>query len=387
MRPLTVKLMLVLLATLLMAWFFYSHEKRTVNEYVGYSGEATYNNFFAAEQLLEQVGVEAETKASLTPTLWMPSVDDTIISRVSSGISTGEELSEILDWVNEGGHLVILPGYQPLELSEDFFDVIGAAFTQVEFDEDEDEDETDDDTDERFANATEIEGNEDIDYTLNVGYSFIRVELIAEGNFEATLSDDLGYVAGRRPWGNGYITVIAESGMFANYQLDEQDHARFFLDSVAGYLEPGKVWFVLDSSFPSLWALIWKHGYLVVIAAGVALLLWLWSILPRFGPPIESKIAERRSILEHIAAAGHFAWKNRGTAALARSSAKALVHEVDRKIPGFGRMSPDEQARYVARQTGVPAEQILELLMAREESRHREFTRNAQLIQRVRKKL
>ena len=49
MRPLTVKLMLALLAMLLMGWFLMSYEKRSAREYVGYSGEATYNDFFAAE--------------------------------------------------------------------------------------------------------------------------------------------------------------------------------------------------------------------------------------------------------------------------------------------------------------------------------------------------
>ena len=67
MRPLTATLLAVLAGILFAAWFFSTHEKVEVREWVGYRGDARVNPWFAAELLVRELGHEAESKPELTP--------------------------------------------------------------------------------------------------------------------------------------------------------------------------------------------------------------------------------------------------------------------------------------------------------------------------------
>lgn len=379
MRQTTVVLLVILAATALVAWFLSTHYKVVDEEYVGYRGEARYNSFLAAELFLKEAEIEADSVSSLTPTDWLPDYSDTIISRATESIAIGDENLELFEWVSGGGHLVLLPPAENSETVDRLFESFGASL--VETISDTDESGTDQD-----AAADDAE-EEEFDYYLDLNATYERIELQQPDSFSATLSDDEGNIAVRRSWGNGYITLIADDDYFLNSTLEDYDHARFLLDVVAGYLEPGKVWFVLDAAFPSLWQLLWKNGFYLVVASAIAIFLWLWSVIPRFGPAITSESAARRSILEHVGAAGHFAWRHRGTVTLATSSIEALIHDAETKHPGISRLSPDAQAVQLSNLSGIPAQRILDVLMNRSESRHREFTHNIQDLQKVRNRL
>ena len=78
MRQSTVALLLVLAASIFAAWFFTTHEKRIRHEYTGYRGEARVNRYVAADLLLNELGIEADSRSSLTPSKWLPENTDTI---------------------------------------------------------------------------------------------------------------------------------------------------------------------------------------------------------------------------------------------------------------------------------------------------------------------
>ena len=64
MRQSTIVLLLILAGVLFSAWFFSSHDKVTREQYVGYSGEARFNEFFAAEKLLVELELEAAERVA-----------------------------------------------------------------------------------------------------------------------------------------------------------------------------------------------------------------------------------------------------------------------------------------------------------------------------------
>lgn len=378
MRQTTVNLLILLVITLLAAWFFYTHEKVTETEYVGYSGEARYNDFLAAQLLLQHAGIEADSVSTLTPSNWLPDYGDTIVSRLTATIAVSDEQSELFDWVSYGGHLVLMPPTEETQVTSKFLREINVSLITLEYDPGEDEEELDED---------DAEEEESFDYIVDLDGTRQRIELLDEDAFGATLSDDKGVIAARRIWGDGTITIVADSTYFLNWSLDEYDHARLLLDTLAGYVDPGTVWFVLDAAFPSLWAVLWNNLTYVVIAAVVTLMLWLWSVMPRFGPAIKPPSEDRRSILEHVAAAGHFAWRHHGTSKLADSSVRALLHEAELRQPGLRHMPVGKQAQHLARLSDVPPQTVFDLLTRHDDSRHREFTHNVQNLQRVRKHL
>ena len=377
MRQSTIALLLALACTLFAAWFFTTHEKVTKNEFIGYQGEARFNHFLTAELLLTELGFEADARASLTPSDWLPTSSDTLVSRLSPAIAIGTERELLAAWIDSGGHLILLPAKQKSRITEGFLAYLGFRFVEVEADGSEDEgDENLDDNE-----------PESYDYIVDLESTKFRIEAHEEEVFGATLSDEMGIVAARREWGSGYVTVIANPGYFSNYSINEHDHARLLLDAVAGHVKPGMIWFIYDSTFPSLWQVIWAKAPYSVISLTIALALWLWSISPMFGPAIAPESMVRRSIIEHIRAAGHFVWRCHGARILAASSTAAIMHEAESRHPGISRLPMEGQARQIAKITGLPAQEILDVLVNQDEPRHREFTHNMQALQGIRKEL
>jgi len=378
MRQSTVALLLVLAATAFAAWFFTTHEKRVSHEFTGYRGEARINDYLAADLLLNELGVEAESLSSLTPSEWLPESSDTIVSRLSMSIAVGPERNLLTNWIADGGHLVLLPPQQQSGVADEFLNELGFRLVTVE--------------DEDRENQNARLGDEEIaadshEYLIDLDDTGFRIETPGDYTLGAYLSDDLGIVAARRSWVDGYVTVVASASYFTNFSIDASSHARLLMDTVAGFVEPGKVWFIYDASYPSLWQVIWANAPYVVIGLAIVLILWLWSIMPVFGPAIRPDSAVRRSIIEHVKAAGRFVWRNHGAKALADSSTAAVMHEAEYKHPGIRRLSAQDQARQIAKMTGLTAQEILDVLVTHNAPRHREFTHNMQALQRIRKQL
>ncbi len=377
MRRSTLFLLSILAATLLFSWFVSSYEKVTRTEFTGFSGEARINKFLAAELLLRDVDIDAESVASLKPSSWMPENTDTVVTQLSSNIALGADREQLMLWVDYGGHLILFPPQQPSEFTDELAQQFGFRFVAVEVDYDNLEEER----------SGDEEDTDDYSYFIDLDYTLYRIEATDPDPVFAFLSDDKGSVALRRSWGDGFVTVLADSSFFTNYSLNNLDHARLMLDVVAGYLDPGKVWLVFDASFPPLWRRIWMAAPYFVIGFFVLLFAALWSRMPSFGPTILPEPPVRRSILEHVRAAGHFAWRNDGSYELSRSAATALIHDAESRHPGISQLAADKQARRLSQITGLDAQDILDALTDRGNPRHREFIQHMQSIMKIRNEL
>src|SRR5690606_8975064 len=164
-------------------------------------------------------------------------------------------------------------------------------------------------------------------------------------------------------------------------------HARLFLDIVAGHVEPGTVWLVYEQSFPSLAVLIWRHAHYFVLGTALWIVLWLWSLLPRFGPLVSSAAPARRSILEHIAAAARFSWRFSGPRDLVESTAAAVVRRAEMRRPGIARMPLEERAAHIGRLAREPAETVAAALRPAEQMGQREFTHRILELKKIRNEL
>ena len=377
MRQSTVAWLTVLVCTIFAAWFFTTHEKISKQEFTGYTGEARVNDFLAAGLILKELGIESDARSSLTPSEWLPEYGDTLVARLSPAFSVESERELLTYWVSSGGHLVLLPPEQESRVVDEFLGRLGFQLFLIETEED----------DEMGDEGQSEDEQESYDYLVDLENTRYRIDVTFEDGIGATLSDDEGIVVARREWGDGYVTVAANSRYFSNRSIDESDHARLLLDTVAGYIEPGHVWFIYDAAFAPLWQLIWDNAPYIVISLAVILVFWLWSIMPKFGPAIRPESLARRSIIEHVGAAGHFAWRNNGASVLAASSAAAVMHDAETRHPGISRLSAQSQARQLAKMTGLPAQAIADALTGSGQPRQRDFTHDMQALQRIRKKI
>jgi hypothetical protein len=227
----------------------------------------------------------------------------------------------------------------------------------------------------------------DFDYMLDLAGLYVRIETAAGSVSVETLSDDLGVVAAVTPLGEGFVTLYASGGFFPNSALADLDHARLLMNTVAGFTTPGKVWFVYGDDFMSLWQIIWDNARLTVVALVFALALWLWAQALAFGPRLPPPDNGRRSIIEHVGAAGRFTWRYGAAQSLVGAAVNAISEQAARRHPGFSRESKDAQAKILARMTGLNAQRILNALTGDGEVRHREFTQHMKYLQKIRNRL
>ncbi len=373
----------------LVGWFLMTHERQSQEFYVGFSGEARYNPFLAAERLLNELDIEADSRETFRPSEWLPPGTDTLIVYANPVLTESVELASLYDWVSiEGGHLVLLPPRDDDVNVDVLFTEFGLTMlpTNDLAEDGVDEEAGGGDTgDEEVADADTEAPEDEVDYEVDLSATPYRLEAF-DADASASLYDDLGNIALRRAEGNGYVTAVASEYYFNNYWLNEADHARLLLDVVAGYVVPGKVWFVYQMSFPPLWKVILDAAPYLLSTLALILVFWLWSRMPRFGPLVEAQPDTRRSIGEHVAAAGRFGWRYDGAAALIDDTVRATLHEAERRHPGLTRQPRAKQAETLAHMTGLDAQDILDALSGGEMPA-RDFTESIQLLQTLRKKL
>lgn len=356
------------------AWFLDNFEKRPEREYVGYQGEARFNDFLAAELLLLKLDIEAESRRKLRPSSWLPEDSDTLITRLGPELASDPESTLLFNWVRLGGHLLLLP---PLDETRDvvtLMEDLGVRFFVPEEDDDEEQEDV-------------VEDGATHDYSLALDYVDERLELLDETDSHVLLSDDKGVIAVRQQLGNGFITIYASSFWFTSRTIEQHDHARLFLDSVAGFVEPGKAWLFYDADFTPLWRLIWDAGKYLVLGLLLAFIAWLWSRMPRFGPLLPLPSAERRSIVEHVSASGRFIWQNDASSTLTEASVAAVLGKAERRHPGIGRLPRDKQALAIGNLTDEDSRDILQALMTDADDRPREFAQHIKLLQKIRNRL
>lgn len=384
MRALVLVALPLLVIAALVTAFLLTHERREDEVYTGFSGEAASNPFYAAQRLLEELGIEAESRANLVPTDWLPAGSDTLMLRSGTDLAVGDELATLYDWVaTEGGHLVLLaPPGEGME-AEPLFGAFGLGLSAP-------------DVGDAIATA-DADGSMHPDaagYRLFQSYTSRRLLIFdppdagaREAAGMATIADDHGYLAVRLAVGNGFVTAVATTGLFTNTAIDQFDHARLLLDILAGYVEPGKVWFSYGIAYPSLLALFWQAVPQLALTLVVLLLLWLWAVASRFGPRLAPPDEDRRSVLEHVAAAGEFAWRHDGAQALTAAVRHALIDAADRRHPGIGRLSPQKQAERIAHLSGRPADEVYALLQPDAVERPLEFAHVINELKHLRKSL
>lgn len=369
--------------------FLHTHEKKSTEDWIGLQGEARYNEFLAAEILLRRLEIDTDARGTLRPSLWLPPHKDTLLARLSPGFAAGDEAFLMMDWVADGGHLILLPPRTTSQDLDNFLAEFELRYAAVEHEPTSADAaaEPADGTGAAVDPDTEEESSEDYAYELGGHYSSRRIEATTENASQATVYDDDGINILRRPWGDGYLTVLADDSYFSNDSLEDQDHARLLLDIVAGYLEPGKVWFIYSAEFTPLWRILWNNAKYLLLGLALMFLLWLWARMPRFGPLAPSAPTARRSIIEHITATGEFGWREHGSAALARASANAVIHAAERLHPGIGRLAKEQQAEIIGRLTDLPAQDVLDALLVEQEVRAREFTQHIQILQTIRNEI
>jgi hypothetical protein len=354
-HPLVYILILFALLLGLGSWWFLEHfEKKEFEVYQAGSPEAGRNQLLAAEHYLKRAGKQAESLTGLDLLAHLPSTGDAIfIRRLPVGLARNVSDS-LLDWVEAGGHLLMVPNYETAGRSDqaDLGTRIGVRYAEDESSDSDcgcppdDEDETagedecveeendgqeaetataDDDVYRPFSSVMRvtIEGHnielqskakrylEDISDSANYRISGTYIMEYTREE-DKTRDDNSREVVVEDAWllqykiGNGRVTVLSAIDLFENSGIDNRDNA-FFLSHLVR--DADKVWLLYSSNVDSLAVLAWKKMPLFWVSLLATILLFVWMRQMRPGPLRQPPGEQLHNILTHIDAIGRYCWR------------------------------------------------------------------------------
>jgi hypothetical protein len=336
------------------------------------TGEARRKPFYAVQRFAEALDAHsAWDRAFAAP----PPGAVVVISSWHWSLSSRRR--EALErWVESGGRLVV----DRLLLGDDdafsAWSGIDRVFPEVKLDEpDESNQNFPADSDAAKADSadeprspgmrpcrTAVEQSADADVSGRTGGSYLLCGfdrgswLTVRRPTRWALRVDSGLLAARVPVGRGSVTVL-NGTPFREMQLFRGDHAALFI--AATQLKRGdQVRFLSEDDHPSLLALAWQHGGPAVVLGLALLVVALWRNASRAGPLELPPERARRSLAEQIRGTGRFIVGQGNGEPLHAATVRALQTTVERRVPGYARLHPDQQLAVLAEATGISRESL-----------------------------
>ncbi|MEN7342656.1 MAG: DUF4350 domain-containing protein [Pseudomonadota bacterium] len=329
-------------------WFFANFERVEIEKETPWTPEAYRNDYLAAQLLVEAAGIESDSIQSKSSKMRVPETSGAIVATLTGTVAHARSLqSQLEQWTADGGHVLLLIPDDISDAGIDWLELFGIEHLAIDWDEVIDEDISDDTV-----------AEEEDTYFIALDAVDSRLSTTVGFGSPIVVGDRHGQIAVRVPYGDGYVTAFASTYLFTNWAIDEQDHARLFLDLVVGEWQPSAVWFFLDIDTPPLYRLLWQWVPLTIVTLGVLLIIWLWSQMPRFGPMRAFGAEAPRSLIEHVRAAGALSWRQRATVGLHQASVDALIERAARLRPEIRTLAPADQAQHLSAMTGIDGEEI-----------------------------
>lgn len=375
---------------------------------VGYKGEARSNAFLGAQRLLEQRGIEVDSRQGMggldynTSTIFLP----------PSSLNTVGRSKRVLEWVSNGGHLVVMlrggekrgndftmrrsiqttfgsdervPGLDYL------MEQIGVEMVERKSEGgsvldtmDRDDWEAMEERDRVLLDAEETE--------VFLGGHKMRIHhwpgnaLSFDRGLMHERQDDGEYGAGKKDgvyrflslyWGGGRVSILSDASPFRNRYIGYGDHASFLIKLV----EESRTGAVMFSSGDGdgFFSLVWRHFRMAVYGLLALVVFWLWRSLPRFGPIQDLPDGGSREFSTQVRGVGRFLWRHKRDDAMLASMRGAVT----RRLSLYGDGSHEGIFEQLAAGTGLPVESVIEA-MTRENVREPgvmvRVTRNLQKI-------
>jgi hypothetical protein len=313
-------------------------ERRKIDEVpMGYTGKARVNPYLAAEKYLDQQGRDVESSRT-----WSNYDNETrMIIMPGSFLQTKGMGIRVLDWVEQGGNLVMtIEGGEPdrndfTESGSGMGSSEGGDYTGLDY------------VLEQLGISWNYYPYQAADHdSKNRGHLSRPWELVETkeewGGHRLEFEGEVGLaIENGRSWipnedgksrmvgtdyGAGEVIVLAHARPFRNPYLARADHAEF-LDHLSGkYGRSGKIVFLYGSS-TSFFGLLWKEGWMVVIAGLVLLFAWLWMRIPRFGPILRDNTIKRQPYGKALIASARFLWRTKQLGYLLRPLRAQLEKE------------------------------------------------------------
>lgn len=276
---------------------------------LGYRGAAASDPYLALERLFQAMDLPTQKVSSLVR---LPPTDH-VLWLLTSRRRT--KSSRLVDWVEAGGHLVVLPVGGPGE--DPLLEALGFELFE---------------TDDPEQLAIEIPTD-----FLSQRPPWPRVYL-NRGNPRVLRSEGGGgaYWWATIELGKGKATALNDGSFLQNEALGVQDHALLAWTIAAADEAPAGLWIAVRDPRPSVWVLLSASGWPIAVSLATLIIATWWTASKRFGPLLEDPVREHRQLAEHLQASGRYLWKIGCEDTLLRATRQALARRLGRGRPVDG---------------------------------------------------
>jgi hypothetical protein len=418
----TNQLILIVLAVAIIGMGYWASRYLTwVEEEIdmGYSQEAKKDEFLAIGYFLREHGVASQTLRNfglLDNMEWQGErvgPRDTLVLLNAHKMLRGQRLDNLLSWVENGG-TVITSTNNPFvgnEGSDPLLDQFGITVNESEdqpFTEQTDENTSSTDASEDSATdkaSTEETADKEkpdnhyrcalfqepqaveffdeaepllIDYSRGARFDYYDTEP------DGWAGDDQGLHMAQFNWGQGLVVINSDNGIWSNWRVDCHDHAY----ALWKLIEPdSKVWFLVNQEAPSLWRILWQATPYGMLAAMLALALWLWARAVRFGPILTRTAEGRRSLAEHIHASAMLMWRRQQHPYLVERLREDLRQQLQQLYPQFNDWPEAQQINHLHQLTSLSPADLQRALFSDKLLHPQDFTLAVACLQTIRKNL
>lgn len=415
---LTIVTISLLLIGGLLWWFLNNFEQYQHEDYVGYSGKAARDPFYAAEIFLKKYGTEVTSVNTIQELNKMPDTQDILLIPTKRYDIGKQRLDDIMQWVKSGGHLIALARYGskkekgPRDL---LFEQLGVT-SQRDYENDEffatflqNLKQSQEENQEKPAGSEKPVNKKKSAQPLEAPDSH-REPLIVKGNDDV---EDKKVLFAQSRWmdfenrdellwivkgkqgaqlleyriGRGRVTLLSDIYFMLNKSIGKFDHASFLYYLVHVDDKPHKIWLIKYGDSPSLFALIFEKSSLVIYTLLAFVLIWLWYASRRFGPIVSGTSTIRRSMREHIESTGHYQWRHHNRGELLASVHKALHDELVHSRPLWAKLPPEELAEKLAKLAKLDKQRVYKAITTRTVERELDFTALLETLSILRKTL
>ncbi|WP_198264302.1 DUF4350 domain-containing protein [sulfur-oxidizing endosymbiont of Gigantopelta aegis] len=392
---LTLLLLIISLAT--GYWFYNNFEWLDEEKEVGFQGIAQTNNLLAAEFFLRKMGIDVQQVNGLVAFRDLPSAQHSILITTQRETINKELSKNLLAWVREGGHLIVEARKTTEPEEDDLLSQWQISAQAIEAQEgQEDKGQAIDDAVKSILQQNDTEA-EDIPVAVqlsnktmidvNFPYDLSLYKESSDTPLSWLVHDKSAAYIMQLSLGQGLLTVLNSTKIFNNEQIAQFDHARLlhYLTQYNGH-DVG-VWLIRVDDMPALWQWLWDYAWPAMLSLSLLFLIWLWRAPLRFGPRFSDKAIERRRLLEHIQASGHYRWHHEQSGYLLAQVQADLWDHLQRSHPTIHRENPALAYRKLADITAIQIELIEQALTPVDSMSEQEFINHIKVMEKIRQHL
>lgn len=400
--------------------FLQTHERKDKVIHTGLLGEARNNPLYASRLFLKRMGIPTKTQNSIQGLVGFPDIDTVIIIDSKRSSLSPRRTRELIEWVKSGGHVIALATHNwsyrhtnPEEnLEQDEYDqehnsatspdplqsFLGVrtgskiTYNDLAMSEqllvDKIEEQGDDYKIETLFNIR-LKG---VDKNLAIANIWYNPILIDESNPDSKQIEIIKLRSSnfmiRHKVGEGMVTLVSSLNFIDNRQIEKANHAEILWYLIHGLHtplnQPAAVWLIHNDKMPSLWDMLWRNAWMLILSLLFLLIAWLLTSTRRFGPLIYKEEEDRRSLNEHISSSGNFYWNSKNKKKLLDSSRIALNQKLSKTHPGWNHLSKEQKVTLINQKSKLSPEVIHRILFAPAVDQADEFTQLIRQIENIR---